>query len=479
MMISLHALAAVFLLQGATVDTARPPAAQEQPLTFDEFYRAVAEHHPVVRQARLLEEIADADVRQATGAFDPSLSAGWDRKTFKGSRYYDYLDASLKIPTPLGVDVKVGYERTLGEYFATDRRTPAGGLLTAGLSIPLGRGMITDERRTALATARALRDYARGERAALVNKFLLTAAKLYGSWYESHRRLGMTEQGVSLADFRLRSIRSRVERGDAAAIDTIEASLELQKRRVARQEALVDFRNASLAVEGALWSRRGDPLELPAGAVPSVEGLQPAPVDSSSIARWLIVAERNHPNLRKAIAKARQAEAERLLSAQQVFIPAAELSYSALGERAQGTSALADAFGTNDVKLGGGIKIPLLYLKERGKFSATQDKLEQKRLEVALVRRDIGIAVASAVNELRGLDTLITLQRTTVLQARALRDGEQRKFDSGESTLFLVNTRERSVIDEEIKLIALEAKYAGARAALAVAIGEPALLPSQ
>ena len=71
------------------------------------------------------------------------------------------------------------------------------------------------------------------------------------------------------------------------------------------------------------------------------------------------------------------------------------------------------------------------------------------------------------------------LQRQTVVQARLLRDGEQRKFENGESTLFLVNTRERAVIDEEVKRIALEAKYAAARAALAVAIGEPARLPGE
>jgi outer membrane protein TolC len=82
------------------------------------------------------------------------------------------------------------------------------------------------------------------------------------------------------------------------------------------------------------------------------------------------------------------------------------------------------------------------------------------------------VAITSAANTIETLRELLALQSATVAQSRALRDGEQRKFEAGESTLFLVNTRERAVIDEELKRIALEAKMVSARAELAVAIVE-------
>lgn len=472
----LASLAAVLLAQGgggAAADSTRP-------LTFEEFYGVVARHHPVVRQARLLEAIADGDVRQARGAFDPTVTAVWDRKTFEGTRYYDYVEGSLKIPTPLGADIKLGYERSEGRYINSDRRTPASGLLSAGISIPIGQRLVTDERRTALAQARALRDYAAGERDAQVNKFLLTAAKLYGAWYEAYRRRLLADEAVGLADFRLRAVRARVQQGDAAAIDTIEARLELQRRTVQQLEATVDFRNASIVIEGLLWEGDGRPAPLPPGTVPSLDGLEPRPVDSAQVVAWRLVAEQRHPTLRKVVAKVRQAEAEQRFVRQQVWVPAAELSYSPIGDEAGGAGALQDALGTSaDAKLGGVFKLPLLALKERGKYSAVMGKLEQQRLELALARRDIGIAILTAANDLAALDSLLELQQQAVRQARLLRDGEQRKFEGGESTLFLVNTRERAVIDEEVKLIALQAKYAAARAALAVAIGEPARLPDR
>ncbi len=487
-MIATFSLLAALLAAPAARDTARADIARvdssradsARVLSFAEFYRVVAAHHPVVQQARLLERIADGEVRQARGAFDPTLTASWDRKQFGGTEYYDYVESAVKIPTPLGADVKLGYERTEGKYFAPDRRTPAGGLITAGISIPIGQRMITDERRNALAQARALRDYAAGERAAQVNKFLLSAAKQYGVWYETWRRLALVSEAVQLADFRLRAVRSRVAQGDAAAIDTIEARLEVQRRTVQQLEASVDHRNATIALEGLLWTAQGAPMSLERGVVPTLEGLDVAPVDSTSITRWLAIAEQRHPSVLKVRAKVQQAEAERRFAGQQVWVPAAELTYTPIAARDEGTSALGDAFGTtSDAKVGGAFKLPLLALKERGKLTAASGKLEQQRLELALVRRDIAIAVQGAANDLAALDALLQLQRQTVVQARLLRDGEQRKFENGESTLFLVNTRERAVIDEEVKRIALEAKYAAARAALAVAIGEPARLPGE
>ncbi len=447
-------------------------------LTFEEFYRVVAAHHPVVRQAQLLEAIGDAEVQGARGGFDPSLSAGWNRKTFKGTLYYDYVDAAIKIPTPYGADLKIGYERAAGDFIAEDLRTPSRGLLSAGIVVPIGQRIITDERRLALTQAKALREYARSERTAVVNKLLLSAAKVYGAWYESLRRRDLSREALALADFRLGAVRSRVRNGDAAAIDTIEAQLEVQRRRVSKLEADVDLRNTTAVVTGYLWSDAGREVELPVGAVPSLAGLESAPVDDSRVLAWLAIADRQHPDLQKAKAKIRQVEAERLFTAQQRFLPNAELSYSALGDRDKGWSGVEEAVGaSSDAKWGGAVKIPLLFLKERAKFSATSDKLEQSRLELALVRRDIGIAIRTSANDLGALDSLLALQRVTVTQARLLRDGEQRKFETGESTLFLVNTRERAALDEQVKLIGLQAKYAGARAALAVAIGEPARLP--
>ena len=443
------------------------------PLTFEDFRAQVAAHHPVARQARLLESIADGNVRAARGSFDPVFSAAWDRKDYAGKRYYDYLDASLKVPTWVGVDLKLGFERTQGDYFASDRRTPGQGLLTAGVSIPLGQRLLTDERRTALAQARAMREYAAGERAALVNKLMYTAAGVYASWFEAWRRVALAREAVGLAEFRLEALRRRVVQGDAAAIDTLEAGLEVQRRRVQQAEAGLAWRNASLVLEGMLWNERGEPGTLDPGAEPSTAGLALRAPSPDDVRAWVQLAEQGHPDLQKAAAKLRDATAERSLAAQRVFVPDAEVSLAGVGASRDGVpTPVGDA---GDRKLGATLKVPLLFRKERGKFEATDAKAAQAGLDRALVRRGIAIAIESSANALGAFSELVSLQEATVAQARALRDGEQRKFDAGESTLFLVNARERAVIDEELKRIALQAKLVSTGAELAVALGQPTL----
>lgn len=436
-------------------------------LTFEELHSRVLTAHPVARQARLLERIAQGKERVARGAFDPTINAAWDRKDLGGRRYFDYLDASLRFPTPFGVDVKVGYERATGDYAAPDIRTAPGGLLTAGLSIPLGQGWLTDERRTALARARAMRDYAAADRIAIVNELLSMAARSFGAWYEAWRRLALATEAEALAEFRLQAVRRRVDQGDAAAIDTTEAALEVQRRRVLRSEADLAWRNASLVLEGLMWDDGGKPSALPVGVVPSLAGLADDSASLSMVSEWIAEGQQRHPGARKADAKAEEARAERALAAQRVVAPDAMLRLSALTPH--------DAISTVDVassrKVGASARIPLLYRKERGALEAGDAALDQATLERALVRRGIAVSIGAASNALNALRELEGLQLVAVTQARQLRDAEQRKFEAGESTLFLVNARDRAVIEEELKRISLEARRVSTRAELAVAIG--------
>jgi len=468
------ALAAAFTLFAGVVGAQAPDSVR--PLTFDDFYRQVRAHHPVVRQARLVAEQAGEELRIARGAFDPTVEASWNQKTFGSTEYYNYVEGALKIPTPLGADVKIGYERAAGQYISPDRRTPSGGLVTAGISIPLGQRLLTDERRNAIAVARGLRGVAEGERAATVNKLLLQAAKDYGRWFEAWRRAALTRDNVALAEFRLEAVRRRYANGDVAAIDTVEALLEVQRRTVQQAEAEQALFASALTAAAYLWDARGAPVELPPGAVPAGAGIAPTPIDSADVPRLLALARRQHPELRRIAGRIEQTEAQRLFAGQQV-IPFLQGELSALAAGAQ-TSGLSTPFDTReDFKAGATVRTPLLFMKERGRFNLASQRLEQQQWERDRLRREIGVIVRTALNDLAVTERLIAIQGVTVVQSRILRDGEQRRYENGESTLFLVNTRERNVLDEEIKLAALQAKYVAARAELAVAAGEPAVLP--
>ena len=486
------------LLGLTTLATAQPRAAARRglpevsdsvrmlsgaPLTFDAFFELVRRNHPIIRQARLIAEGADADVTSAFGNFEPKVEASWQTKRFESSTpgsqvlYYNYADVALKIPTPLGADLKIGYERASGQFINPQNRTPASGLLTAGFSLPLGQRILTDERRTALRVARALRGVAQAERDGMTNKLLFSAAKSYAEWYSTALQLQVIREGVRLADVRYAAIAGRVRAGDAAGIDSIEAAAELNRRRAQLQGAEQAYFAATLDLTGYLWDARTQPQDLPPNSVPSDSGLGRVSLDSAAVPQLLQRVLARHPEVQKADGKLAQADAERAL-ARQAMIPLVSADLMALRTRDGGDFDAASALQREGNYKGAvNVSSPLLFFKERGKFQSTDAKADRADLDLRGVRREVTLLVRSAINDLSQFEAQLTLQRDAVRLFRILSAGERIKFDAGESNLFLVNTRERQVLDEEMKYAALQAKYLAARAALAVAAGAPGRLP--
>lgn len=452
------------------------------PITFEEFLGVVSRNHPVVRQARLLESGADGDVTAAFGNFEPKVEASWQTKRFDTSAsgtqtlYWNYADIALKVPTPFGADFKMGYERASGRYINPQFTTPNTGLFSAGFSIPLGQRILTDERRTALRVARALRTVARAERSAITNKLLFAAAKAYAGWYEAALQLQVLREGARLAELRYGAITARVRSGDAAGIDSIEAAAELNRRRAQVQGAEQAYFAARMDLTSYLWDARSQPQELASSSVPSDSGLGPVVLDSASVPVLLARVMALHPDIAKADGKVAQLDAERAL-ARQAVIPLASADLFALRGRG-GRFDAGDALAREGNYKGAiNVASPLLFFKERGKLQSADAKLERAELEARETRRDVVLLVRTAINDLSLYESQLALQRDAVRLFRILSAGERVRFDAGESNLFLVNTRERQVLDEELKFVALQAKYLSARAALAVAAGSPGRLP--
>ena len=459
----------------AFTDTLRMPAGR--PITFQRIYQQVAANHPVARQARLIEEGAQGDLTAAWGNFEPKFSATWETKRFGSSNtlYYSYADVGVKIPTPIGADFKVGYERAAGSFINPQLTTPLQGLVYAGFSLPLGQRIITDERRNALRVARALRDVAAAERQGLVNKLLFSAAKSYANWYEAALRLSVQQEGVRLAEQRYRALVGRVIAGDAAGIDSIEADAERIRRLASLVGAEQDYFAAARDLESFLWDARGNPEDLPFDAAPSDSGLGREVLDSAAVPRLLAQALRLHPDIRKADGKAEQAEADRLLAVQQIF-PLVSADVAALATRGNDFTFGPSFRREQEYKASLSAETPLLFFKERGKFRSTDAKFDRARIDQAVARRDVGLLFRTAINDLAQFERQLDLQARAVQLFGILSVGERARFELGESTLFLVNARERSLLDEQAKLVALRSKYFAARAALAVAAGQPGRL---
>ncbi|WP_243651021.1 TolC family protein [Hymenobacter gummosus] len=446
-------------LQTEQLTQDRPAADTARVFSLQDLAELVFANHPVVKQAALLSETARSQVQQARGGFDPKLGSGFDRKLFGGTQYYNNWANELKVPVwPAGIDLKVGYERMVGTYVNPEHRTPLDGLAVAGLSVPLGQGLLIDARRSTLRQAKILVDAAEADKVKQINEIWLQAAKDYWNWYYGYQQMLLTREAIQLAETRFRATSRRAVIGDQAPIDSVEAQITVQDRLVQLAQQQVELQNNSLLLSTYLWNKDGQPVELPAYAVPQRPTLQP--LDTVALRGLLDFAESRHPTLLKLDAKIRQLGVEERFR-RELLKPTVNVSGYLLsrGDFYRPEVPAYYDFGRNNYKVGVDFAFPLFLRKERGKLWETRLKVQDATLEQQNSRRVIVNQVQARFNALKAYEQQLNIQAQTIENQRLLLRAELQKFELGESTLFLVNSRETKLIELRLKQESLRAGY--------------------
>lgn len=435
-----------------------------------DLYKSMMLYHPIVKQAATLSDAARQEVLAARGAgFDPKFLSTFDQKNLDDNEYYTVWQNQIKIPTWFGAEFKAGYDENFGSFLNPERLAITGPISYYGLSVPIGQGLFIDQRRAQLRTAQALRSMNEAERLKVINKIFYEAAKDYWEWYFRYHRYKRMEQGYALARDRYSFVQRRVLLGEEAAIDSVEAGILLQQRFVSFSQAEVELKNALLQLSIHLWNGRGEPLEMEYTLRPEtfVKGLHI--VSSEDVQQMLDKARLQHPDIRKIDAKLTQLRVERRLATEN-FKPSINLSYSLL-QKGLGLEVPTQSSLLQSNKLGFDLQIPLVYRKEYAKLQSMRIKIKQTEWERSYTQRGILISINQFYLEMKNIESLLSQQSQLVNGYERLRLGEKEKFDNGESSLFLMNTRETSLIEAQIKLVELETKYEKSKAGFFYAAG--------
>ncbi|MBK7939699.1 MAG: TolC family protein [Lewinellaceae bacterium] len=443
-------------------------------LDWTNFRRQVLENHPVARQADLSRDEAAATLLRARGGFDPKAFADYSAKNFNDKNYFQFTEAGLKWPAGLGLEFKGAFNYATGEYLNPESKLPSDGQAAFGFNWTLGQGLFIDERRAAMRQARIGIQQAEAERSAVLNHLLLDAAKVYWSWVVADNQLVIYEEALRQAGIRHNALRESLLQGDKPAIDTLESFIQVQNRLLDVNFARVEQQNALLAVQNFLWSPDSQTF------VPETNFKAPALLSEpfaagspGNLAELLQQAQAQHPELLMYEAKLRSLDVERRLKNEKRK-PMLDLSYQLLGAGWQffpaggpdGAGVLA-----GDIKWGLHFSYPILNRKARGDLQITEIKLAQTDYELRLKRQTIDNKIRQYGNELNNLAQQITLYRDMTQNYRLLLDAENEKFRFGESSIFLINTREQRWLDARIKYLKLLSEFRKTEAALNGAAG--------
>ncbi|WP_183954878.1 TolC family protein [Sphingobium fontiphilum] len=466
--IGLTWLLAAGLFPQAQAQPVLPPSltANPAPLTLQEVLQSSARSAPDIIAALARNRQAEARALTAQGAFD-TVFAIEGRSRILG--YYDGAEIAGKAEQPLGGNggyLYGQYRASRGDFpiYEDKSYTNRLGELKVGALYSLMRDRLIDARRSEFRLATNDIDIARFETKATSIGVQARAVEAYQKWVAAGLKLKAYEALLGLARGRADGIERQVRLGAKPDILLTENEANLVRRQAFVVEARQDFRSA--AVKLSLYYRDADgrPVVVDEARLPddaeALDGIRTDPAfNLEGRPDFAIMLE----EIEKATVK--------LALARNDLLPRIDLG----GEVAKDIGP-AGAGGRSRTPLemivGVTFKIPLQNRKAKGKLAETQAKIDELTAKQQFLAEKIRAEVAAIGLEVEAAGQLVATTERERELAQRLALAERRRFELGSSDFFLVNQREESATNAEVKLIEAQARIAAARTELAAATAD-------
>jgi outer membrane protein TolC len=431
-------------------------------LRFDEYLGYVKKFHPIVKQAELVIDESQAKLLKSRGAFDPKFEVDYDRKKFSGTEYYDKLNGLFKIPTWYGIELKATFEENSGEYLNPEGFVPEDGLYSAGVKVPVAQGLLINDRMASLKQAKLFREQAKADRDIFVNNILYEASLSYFKWLQAYNELKLFENFLTNAELRYRGIERGAEVGERADIDVVEARIAINQRRLSLEQSKVKLMKAALELSTFLWLENNVPVELQPNVIPDVdsEPIVDTTFNINQLREDEVIVD-THPKMISLDYKLQSLEVDTRLKANKL-LPKIDVEYNFITE----VPEVARSFNTAEYKGGLNVSFPLFLRKERGDLRLAKLKMQDTEFEINATRVNLQNKINAIRQELDSYVTQNELVSQMVTDYSRMLEAEERKFILGESSLFLVNSRESKLIDGQLKAIEVQYKFFSTKAKL-------------
>jgi outer membrane protein TolC len=423
-------------------------------LTYTEFLGYVKKYHPLVKNANLEINKAQANLMMARGGFDPKIEVDFSKKQFKDKEYYSILNSSFKIPTWYGIEIKAGFDNNEGIYLNPENSVPNQGLTSLGISVPLGQGLFINQRMADVRKAKIQMQLSQSERKLQAIAVLYDASLAYFNWKKNFNEVKLYEAYNKNAQIRFKGTKTLVIQGDKPAIDSIEAGINVKNRRLNLEDSKLKLAKAKLELANFLWLENNIPLELSDELIP--ESQLEFTIQESLKTNDLLNTDfsiTNHPKINALQSKIDILNVEKKLKAN-MLLPKIDVGYSYLSE-----PSYIDNYQFNDYKIGLDFYFPLFLRKERGSLKLAKYKVQETEFALDLEKVQLSNKINAQKMEIESLLIQKELIKGLVEDNLTMLNSEERLFSFGESSLFLINTRENNLVSAQLSQIALENRF--------------------
>lgn len=438
-------------------------------LSLEQFLQLVERNYPKLKGADAERRIAGAKRLEKSGAFDPIITSTNEylriQDTFKPGVAKDAIhnETRLDLLTRSGIKLFAGARINPNDTKTPFLPTGRGGEYSAGMTVPLLRGLKINEKAASEEQAKLGEPVAAQIYGVTRLEVLLKAAALYWEWVGAKVRIGIAQNLLAVSQARVDQIKERVRKGDLPALDIAEQEQEIQRRQAALIKCQREFQKAAISASVLLWDDAGTPKSMP--PLEDVPELQPLPrkltEDEWSEGRKSALALR--PELKRIALERDQARID-LKLAKNMILPAVDAYFL------QGADTGYQGIGPV-VRAGMAMSLPLRQRTARGQAQAAQLKIQKLNLDERAEKQRIQAEVDDTVSAINTSFERWQATQIEVGKARQVENGERMRFGAGDSTLFLVNQRERASAEAEMKLAEVHVEYLQAMAAFKTVTG--------
>ena len=444
----------LFLLLGSVAFGQVQSINSSKEFTYNEFLGYVKKYHPLVKTANLEINKAQANLMMARGGFDPKIEVDFKEKQFKDKDYYSILNSSFKIPTWYGIEIKAGFDNNEGIYLNPENTLPNQGLTSLGITVPLGQGLFINQRMADVRKAKIQLKLSQAERKLQAIAVLYDASVAYFNWKKTYNEVKLYETYSSNAQIRFNGIKELIKAGDKRAIDSIEAGISVKNRLLNLEDSKLKLNKAKLELSNFLWLENAIPLELADSLIPETDtdkSIQET-LKTNDLVNTDFSLE-NHPKINALENKIEILTVEKKLKAN-MLLPKIDIGYSYLAE-----PSYIDNYQFENYKVGLNFYLPLFLRKERGSLKLAQYKIQESQFALNLERVQLSNKISAQKTEIQSLKKQNKIIKTLAQDYAVMLQSEERLFTFGESSLFLINSRENSLISAQLASIALENRY--------------------
>jgi len=435
-----------YLSYGQTINT--------KEFTYNEFLGYVKKYHPLVKSAALDVSSAQANLMMARGGFDPKIEVDFEQKKFKDNEYYSILNSSFKIPTWYGIEVKAGFDNNEGIYLNPENTVPNQGLTSLGINIPLGQGLFINQRMADLRKAKLQINLSQAEQKLQAIAVLYDASVAYFNWKKNYNEVQLYETYAKNAQIRFDGVKSLIREGDKPSIDSVEAGIIVKNRLLSLEDSKLKLNKAKLELSNFLWLENNIPLELADDMIPE-EKLEQTIQETLRTNELMNsdISITNHPKINALQSKVDIYTVDKKLKAN-MLLPKIDLGYSYLSE-----PSYFDNYRFQDYKVGLNFYFPLFLRKERGSLKLAKFKVQDAQLELALEQLQLKNKISAKQIEIQSLLKQKSLVTGLVSDNQTMLNSEERLFSFGESSIFLLNTRENNLVTMQLSKINIDYRY--------------------